>query len=564
MGFESRLLCFSTLLFASLTGFSQEILIPYKSGEKYGLCDETGKVVIAPVYDKVEYLEQNYFVFGNKEMRMDTMIGWDDKPFLLEQEHWSVGLLEKDRVLIPQQEFEGFFFYDHFIVVSEDEYQPGNFYLYNLKGEKLLEDRINFFYYNEPNDLGYLAESSERFTFFSLHYGKEPRQSEKFSLAVYDNELQKIDNWLLKDVTEYEFHSHLSLPDLVFCTYKDRLGRAQSKYIRQMNGRFELVDKSALSPEQRSRLHKKEKELEQEDEPMDMEAEGYMGIASAVEIDNYQAMGPDFKGYFIYKDSLVYREPKERKRVKMQKNTELIFLEQGMTQQSGAILYKHKEKYGLLIKGEYSKVRYDSLLYYGSYFIAATQRGKTLLFGLIDGEGAVLLPLEYDSMYGMTKELEVINVRSEDSVHYSIRLHERQLRGINGYYYPGHKNPYVRRQTPGIFVYKGDKCGVITEMGEVIIPIEYDTIAYNGMYLSSRKTNYYILKNEGLYGVVDIAYGVENWASKIGPTLFPYIPANYIENYYNTPGFRLYALYDERYRFMGFANENGVLYFKPE
>lgn len=321
---QIRNLWFALLVFTSLTGFGQEILIPYKSGEKFGLCDETAKVVVMPVYDKVEYLEQNYFVFGNKETRMDTVADWQGKYFVRLEEEWSVGLMKKDQILIPQQEFEDFVIYDHFIEVTQDKYQHENLYLYNLMGQKIDEERIFSFRYNDENYLGGLAESSDRFTFLSLYYG-ERSYGARFSIAVYDNELQNIDSWLVKDVTGYSYESNKSLNDLIFCTYADASGKVQEKYIRQVNGRFEIVDNRALTPEEKARLKEKEKSLLAEKTTDD--GSGYEAVrADEPETGFYHEPlpPPDYEGYDIYKDSLVYIGNFGRKTVKREKNSEWI------------------------------------------------------------------------------------------------------------------------------------------------------------------------------------------------------------------------------------------------
>ncbi len=52
--------------------FCQNIFISYKSGNKFGLCDETGKIVLAPKYDNVKYLQKDFFKYENYKIQYDT------------------------------------------------------------------------------------------------------------------------------------------------------------------------------------------------------------------------------------------------------------------------------------------------------------------------------------------------------------------------------------------------------------------------------------------------------------------------------------------------------------
>ena len=53
MVFKVKLL-FLFFVFNFLTVFSQEIAIPYRDGNKWGMCNPEGKILIEPKYDKLE------------------------------------------------------------------------------------------------------------------------------------------------------------------------------------------------------------------------------------------------------------------------------------------------------------------------------------------------------------------------------------------------------------------------------------------------------------------------------------------------------------------------------
>ena len=57
------------LLFVTSFGFSQNIAIPYRDGNKWGICDADGKLIINAKFDKIEFY-QNY----SKEYEVLTSI----------------------------------------------------------------------------------------------------------------------------------------------------------------------------------------------------------------------------------------------------------------------------------------------------------------------------------------------------------------------------------------------------------------------------------------------------------------------------------------------------------
>ena len=50
---KSSLVFFLFVIFQSV--FSQEIAIPYRYGNLWGICNETGKILVEPKFDKLEF-----------------------------------------------------------------------------------------------------------------------------------------------------------------------------------------------------------------------------------------------------------------------------------------------------------------------------------------------------------------------------------------------------------------------------------------------------------------------------------------------------------------------------
>lgn len=118
------------------------------------------------------------------------------------------------------------------------------------------------------------------------------------------------------------------------------------------------------------------------------------------------------------------------------------------------------------------------------------------------------------------------------------------------------------RNTTGVIkVVKDGKTGWYGSNSKVIFPAEYDFIARNGDLYGhhSRKAIRYIAKKGNLY------YGLLSYngdmTGKMGAP-YEYLPMYYYENYYDVEGLKLIELYDEAYRFKGFISDKGQKYYK--
>lgn len=116
------------------------------------------------------------------------------------------------------------------------------------------------------------------------------------------------------------------------------------------------------------------------------------------------------------------------------------------------------------------------------------------------------------------------------------------------------------RNTGVIKVVKDGKTGLYGRNFKVIFPVEYDFIAQNDIYtLRPKKNIRYILKKGSAY------YGLPNYGGDMSGKMgdpYEYIPLYYYENYYNIDGLKLIELYDEAYQFKGFISDKGQKYYK--
>jgi hypothetical protein len=269
------------------------------------------------------------------------------------------------------------------------------------------------------------------------------------------------------------------------------------------------------------------------------------------------------RGYVYYqfqRDTLFYVRAKGRTPVQLGTGTSLIFAANKSTSQQGPLLFKQQGRFGLIYKGVAGSNMYDSLIYFGQMFIAGNRTAEGYKFGIVDKSGKELVPLIYDSI---PANLQEFGFGNEDPSNYN----KRSFILRNKDRYDTYMNKaYYKQEANSILVYKNGKCGLISAVNEIIVPIEYDMLAENAMSFGEpKKESFIITKKAGKYGAVQLSYNFSskttNLITKLVPAL-PYIPCFYIDNYYDKKGLRLYGLYDEQTKFIGYANDSGKTYFE--
>jgi hypothetical protein len=163
------------------------------------------------------------------------------------------------------------------------------------------------------------------------------------------------------------------------------------------------------------------------------------------------------------------------------------------------IVYKRKNKFGVILNTTIIKAKYDSI---GTPFLVKGKRAMILVakkkknklkWGIIDSDGALILPLEYQNIN--TIIYTDINLKKYKFNNYDNNVNRNiQLLGrYDGLY-----------QNQLIIVKKNDKYGLFSAIGKQILYPEYDKIIPN-KYLT-----FYTLEKHGKYGFL------MNKKSKIG------------------------------------------------
>ena len=98
---------FLLLLLTAFTqrSFSQDILIPYRAGDKFGLCNQNGKIIVPPAYDRVAWLSNEYFITSKEVTLNDTLEATPYNYRIRNKKVIVKGLLYKNREIFKDEPF---------------------------------------------------------------------------------------------------------------------------------------------------------------------------------------------------------------------------------------------------------------------------------------------------------------------------------------------------------------------------------------------------------------------------------------------------------------------------
>ena len=549
-----------------LQSLSAQVLVPYRLVNKYGLSDEKGKIIVKPAYDEISYLKADYFQYNNFNISYDSIHFTNGTVKLEQKMHRVFGLYFKNKLIISNQPYKHFLVYKHCIIGSQNPYHPENCTLFNLKGDQLINETVKGIGVNDERDFGNLVGFTQKFTLLAI-YERDEYRNRIFSIAIYDNEKQQITNWLFKKVSNQKLIKTTSGSPFVFYKYQDAAGLHES-CIRYSNDHFELIPNSELAIIELNKMKNSSRDFYNEPrvQMVEMGSESDAPVPTIVEASEIPnkllkiKSNVDLSYYQITSDSLHYINDSVKLLVNLPKGLQLITVQKQASIQRESILYKQGNQYGLLSHGKIIETKFDSLVYFGNQFIAGKRIGGKFLFGSIDKEGKIIIPIIYDSIIGELKKLSLADYRLDNETKYRVVLktNESGNTSLN--------NLFVKKISNIILVYKNGKAGILSNTNEVIIPIVYDLIAENGMsYYEAKESYFIILKQNSLYGLTSLEYERENKKTKMVHTIqpqYPFMPLFYLRDYYQVKGFRLFGLYDEGFIFKGYAHENGYLYFK--
>ena len=568
----------SLLLFLliQISSFSQnKVLVPYRVGDKFGISDLEGKLVYPAEYDNITIKRGDPVgVFYAKKENKTTFF-YNNKIFIKDSKYNVFQVLE-NRCVLAKTDLEYLNISDF---KNETEYKAAKkrtryISIYNLKGENCYPENFKELHILDTAGHSDINKSLSRYiAFISLNF------DEKTSIFIYDCDLQKITEWLIKDYFAFKFTG--SNKD--FTSQKTEIDK-EEKYTLIFDGnKFnikQLDTKSLVGPHQygsASNSDKSSKKLDRANNPFNDSFDG--GIVETVN-NSDKPQQRIIKSLFKIKEGRIFQYLCEYKKDTIIKEIKLPYSMDDLKIENycyfenqdsnnlinyefhNLIVVKSNNKYGVLISDKIQiQPIYDtiSMILSTNYndsktsicFLVGIKNSvsKNMLFGTIDIHTKTIIPIVYEQIN--YNRLEVKD--SDEDEKYNKRY--KVVKFCTTTY---NKEWLIKKE---------GKYGFISPTDSIILKPEYDEITQNGNVYSSFFSDFKILKKGNLYGVM---YNKDNVLKIIEP-IFPYKPDYLVENYQGVKGKLLFRLVDDTVdpdnfmdKFFCFAEENGHLYFREK
>lgn len=255
-----RSILFIFIIFYAIVCQSQEIFVPYRVGDKFGISDEKGKVVLKPSFDILEpgYGDVPYFIGYNfKDDKVVSSFIYKNKLLLSNQPYNNYHVKGNLIIGISYKVFGNPTYSSKFLSIYD---------IYDLKGKKILEGNYeNIFVIDSfkeskvPDDVLIVATDNQNKTslyiynnkikklkktvfekseYFDIRYNYEYNFSDKSITILYDNQ-----NGEAKKINIAQEDRTLKVNDLgteqIITHYNGDTNRTGSDMVPEIQGRFE-------------------------------------------------------------------------------------------------------------------------------------------------------------------------------------------------------------------------------------------------------------------------------------------------------------------------------------
>ena len=542
-------------LIAALPVFSQEILIPFKSGKKFGLMDESDKVILGAKYDEIEWLGDEYFQAEETLLvkdKLKTDSGQIERNGLIPVK----SLIHKGKVLIEPSPYSYYQVMPGMLIsawftgdpekMSLNQKQYDNlkgkspaFFLYNLKGENLSPEgyrRLEF-----VDATGRSNQNPEKLKYALLFM--ENFQNE-FEMAVFDVDEGKIKEFLFQNVTDFKVLMNDPKTRTYSLEYKDSNQDIKRKKVLKTSDYFLMEEMTEQVPDRAEILQEMDEDL----------------LAINAQLVPEKAIKSEgFSHYFMENGILKYENDKGKiSHVKLLAGSKVSLRMPQINRQKEDVIYKKGNLFGWIKHGIQQGARHDSLAYFGnSQFLICNKINSQLKCGTLDSKGNAVIPMEYDSISGRMKTYRIDKKNGKLSLRKDNR--ETSIEKTDT------ENPFYIQTEANIVVYKNGKAGMVKPNGNLVLPLEYDEIGMNGMKTRGPAISDFIVLKEGnQYGVIMSNFDSESkqYLQEILEPMFSDFPAFYFKDYYGKKGFHLFGLMDDNGKIQAYASEIGRVFIK--
>lgn len=552
------------LILTGFTGFSQEVLVPYRVGDLFGLSDIKGAIKVKPAYDYIEPIGEGYYKYANYTQLPDTV-------------HWTSGRIEirqktdvetgvfygKSRVIQNSKHRHFTVVKEAMLIGSEESYISKNSNFYNLKGKKLLESNVEKFRFLNTSDLG--KNRNSQIAIYAEHNDKTA------SIYLYDCKKQKMLAPMLDKVKNIKLDRNASTEEVFVFSYQDDQYRSykMSIYYDENKKTFVKIPYAEVNAYSYKERYNNSREIMGEAPVSPVPEPPRSGNDEMKPSSSISKREIPKKVYSFIKlnDSLIKYNETE---IMVAPGEKIFFAERGAKNQRYPLIFTAGKKRGLIFSDSLrSQKLFDSLRYiknqYGPFTSSYTylylagniniQTGKWQ-FGVIDANGKEIIPISYEYLSPNLPEIYLEDKNDSKPDTFSFR---------QPYNYSNDKNALLTLYKEGVFLArKNGKSGVINLYDSILLPFEYDHIWKNGFsFLKTVRVNedFYVYKKGSMYGVFN--FKINKIKYDTGPK-FPKVPVYAYLNYLGVKGFNMYNLAEPAHLFFCLAGDDGTIYYSPK
>jgi hypothetical protein len=550
-------------------GFAQkDILVPYRLGEKFGISDLKGKILLKPQFDLIEPIGGGYFKYSNHKIFMDSATDYYGKTKVRERVESVRGLLKGNNVIIRNSEHRHFTYVENALLIgSQESYVSTNSNFYTLNGKRLLNENVERFRILANHAYEYSHNEDAPFiTLYVEHYDR------KTSLLIFDVVNQKLIEPLLNRVSELTLDRDESTESYLVCSYYDdnfQHYKDRIYYNDSLKRHVKEPYTSRRTPAYDCYYGGNVEEGEAEvpfDAPEGMITGGYGTGTGSVSEGAIEYVLPDAPAVPVRKKTFSFQKVNDtvvkygEASITLPQGQKILFGDKYSSSQRQPLIYTDGSKYGLLFSDSVrSELEYDTLRYikHNSRYLYLTGK-KTLennkwKMGVLNESGEVFIPLMYEQVIPGILELEYSREDSPDKSAF-------YLKQTNSY--NKDKNQPLSMYGASFTVSQNGKMGLVDFSNKTLLPIEYDSLWKNGLsFLTTLRADddFYVYKKDGKYGLFNLNY--KNEIRFETQAVFPMIPVCRYRNYAGIKDFDLIQLATEQSLYFCYAGSDGTIYY---
>lgn len=547
---------------------AQKMLVPYRSGKMFGLSDDNGRMIITPQFDRVQWLQGDWFSTAKDVEIKDTLEVSPGRTVIRNNGKGNLtGLVHSTAVILKDEPFEYYEIIANKCIVATYERRVNSltkeqfkkygdlgkcYCLFNLQGKNLYPANFRRIEKIDTAGISSRDKKSGRYILFTAVHTDDKR-----SLFVFDADRQEISDWLIKDAVRLSADRHRESDKQIQLTIINERHVESRPILDYSSGKFLL----RAAPPSTKREEQEEKVLS----PMNIsDYDAVVEVPVIPGSDRYNKPVKFTPYHIMIRDTLYYLTSYEDRQhpIILPPGGKVILTEPRGVTQYQPVIVKSNNHFYIVKEDKPGAIAYDSLIYFGSNFLAWKTINGQMRAGVINAGDSAIVPFEYDSVYANIRSFNLENNNPGVTTH----NYHPVLREADSKYSSSTTYPYKRQQSNFITVFKNGKCGVVDVSGNIILPVEYELIGKNNLQHSKpREDDFILLKQHGRYGMGLLQYNREKKRTDIiiaAAPAFEYIPGFFYPDYYGIKDYLLIGLYDEQYKFKGFVSDKGKVFYK--